>query len=330
MGSRWFNLAVVGLWLASMTWLVTDKILPSLLVGDPPNYRTILAARKSEPPVGWRLLFNGQPIGWALSAAFPLPNELTEVRSRVHFDELPLADFTPGLLGQLLGLTKFSRVALEVDTGSTLLIDPLGRLSRFTSTVRLEDFDQVIHMEGTVENGDLKVSLRAGEVTYDETVGMPSDAILSDSLSPQTRLPGLRLGQKWTVPSVSPLSPSFKDAVEILHAAVEQTELIEWNGQKRNALVVVFRSDPGIGLGTGKRPRGRLWVLPDGTVVRQEVSIFGSKMTFVRMGDPEAEGLADRIRLQDSPMPLPPREYESTSSASAKGHARGQPGVASP
>ena len=43
-----FNTAVVILWLATMSWLVKEKVLPPLLVGEPPNYSRIIG-RKARP-----------------------------------------------------------------------------------------------------------------------------------------------------------------------------------------------------------------------------------------------------------------------------------------
>lgn len=300
MGSRWFNLAVIGVWLATMGWLVREKILPPLVIGEPPSYRTILKARRSEPPVGWELSFDDRPIGWALSAALPLPHELTEIRSRVHFDELPLAELTPGWMGSFLKLTDYRRAKLRMDTTSNLMIDPLGRLSRFNSSVRLEDFRDVIHMEGILESGDLKLTVRSGEFTYETTAPISSDALLGDSLSPQTRLPGLRQGQTWTVPTFSPLG-RFSSPLEILHATVEGLEPVAWGGKTVDAWLVVFRGDPGVGLGAGKKPRGKLWVLPGphGTVVKQQVNVLNARMTFVRMSDKAAAELARRVKLDE-------------------------------
>ena len=296
MGSRWFNLAVVLLWLATMTWLLKEKVLPPLWIGEPPSYRTILAARRTEPPVGWRLALDGRPIGWALSSTKPLPNRLTEIRSRVHFDELPLAELAPGWIGTFLSLTKYRRAKLQMDTTSKLLIDPLGRLSRFDSSVRIEGVKHVVRIEGNIEDADLRLSVRAGELTYEETVrSISSDALLGDSFSPQTRLPGLREGQTWTVPTFSPLG-RLDSPVEILHATVERIEPAVPGGA---TWLVVYRSDPGIGLGVGKRPQGKLWVRRDGTVLRQEVMIFNSRMTFLRMSGEEAAALADQVAVEE-------------------------------
>ena len=47
MYSRWFNAAVVVLWLATMSWLVTEKVLPPLLVGEPPSYHQVIEAQNA-------------------------------------------------------------------------------------------------------------------------------------------------------------------------------------------------------------------------------------------------------------------------------------------
>jgi hypothetical protein len=306
---HWFNLAVVGLWLATMTWLVVEKFLPPLLVGEPPS----LVDRRNEPLGGWRLSFNDRPIGWALSAAVRLPKELTEVRSRVHFDEVPLAEFGQGPIAKLVALTQYGRAKMQMDSTSTLLIDPLGRLSRFDSSVRLEGVKESLRMEGTAEDGDmLKLSVRSGEVTfYEGTTPISHDAILGDSLSPQTRLSGLRKDQTWTVPTLNPLSlGNMGGPPEVLRATVDGMEPVVWNGQAIQAWLVVFRNDPGIGLGIGKKPCGRLWVRPDGMVLKQEVIVLSSRMTFVRLSEDAAAALAKKVGFESSP--IVPRETSSS------------------
>jgi len=59
MSSRWFNTAVVVLWLATMSWLVKEKVLPPLLIGEPPSYSEIIEAQNRE--FARRL---GRVLGW--------------------------------------------------------------------------------------------------------------------------------------------------------------------------------------------------------------------------------------------------------------------------
>ena len=102
MHSRWYNIAVVALWLWTMAWLVGNKVLPSVLVGDPPSYLAILDAQRNEPPVGWSISLENRRLGWAVSSTSTLPDELTEVRSKVRFDKLPLRALSPEWLRGML------------------------------------------------------------------------------------------------------------------------------------------------------------------------------------------------------------------------------------
>ncbi|MGW8256369.1 MAG: hypothetical protein ACWGMZ_02670, partial [Thermoguttaceae bacterium] len=115
--------------------------------------------------------------------------------------------------------------------------------------------------------------------------------LLNDALSPQMQLPNLRLGQTWTVPAFSPLWPT-KSPMQILHAKVEYKEPVSWNAAIRHAWVVVYRNDPGAEFGREGRLLGKLWVLEDGTVIKQQAVIFDSKLIFTRLSDEEAKRLA--------------------------------------
>ncbi len=294
MYSRWFDVAVVMLWVSAMSWLVTQKVLPPLLVGQPPSYRTILEARKSEPPVGWKMIFNGRQLGWALSNTSRLPDGLTEIRSRVHFDELPLEDIAPGWLRAPLRLIKHPQTQLQMDAESTLSIDSLGRLLRFDSAVRLDPLGTVVKLKGIVDGTKLRLSISSGDFSHRTELYLPMDALLDDALTPQTQLPGLRTGQTWTVPTYSPFRPQ-NNPLEILQATVEGTEPIFWNGCPQHTWLVVYRSDPGFGLGSDNTPRGRLWVRRDGTVLKQQVMIYGSTMVFVRLPDDEVAALEGTV-----------------------------------
>jgi hypothetical protein len=293
MYSRWYNAAVILLWLASMSWLVTQKVLPPLLVGQPPNYRTIVAAQRGEPPAGWKLVFNGRQLGWAISSTLSLPNQLTEIRSRVHFDEVPLPEMTEGWARALCQLIEQPLPKLQMDAQSTVTIDCFGRLLNFDSAVGLDPWHRLVRVRGAIEGAQMSVSVRAGDFSYQTQISLPPNALLADAFSPQTQLPGLRIGQTWTVPSYNPLRP--RDPLDILQATVEGCEPIGWNGRTEDTFLVVYRSDPGSTLGGNRGPRGRLWVRPDGTVLKQQVMLFDASMVFVRLPDAEAAALAETI-----------------------------------
>ncbi len=289
MYSRWFNAAVVLLWLATMSWLVTEKVLPPLVVGEPPNTDQIVDAQKRKPAVGWRILYNGRRLGWAVSETVPQATGVTEIHGRVHFRRLPLKDMMKGWLH------TFSRLiepfdGLGMDARSAMTIDALGHLVGFESAVRLEPLNEVVRVRGTVEGRQLQMTVQTGGAVLSNESFLPSDALLCDALSPQSQLPGLRAGQQWTVPVYSPLLPA-KTPLEIIHATVDGLQPISWDGQTQLCWLVVYRGDPVSGVTASDKPRGRLWVHRDGTVLKQQIMLFDSTITFDRLSDSNAEKL---------------------------------------
>ena len=99
------------------------------------------------------------------------------------------------------------------------------------------------------------------------------------------------MGQRWTLPVYNPLHPD--SPIDMLQATVEGTEQIVYDGIGVNTLlVVVYRSDPGSENATDRTPRSKLWVDSSGLVLRQETTLFGSRLTFARLS-PAAARRAD-------------------------------------
>ena len=302
MSSRWFNVAVVGFWLLTMSWLVREKILPSLVVGDPPTYRTILADRESrDTPVSWSILLNDVPLGWAEARNRVLDNGVTEMSSHVRITRLPLSEIAPGWMNSLMkllsGSQEWSELRLAVDAHSSLEIDPLGRPIGFYSRALLGDETSLpadvrpegqaaagtvqVTIQGVIEGSQLKLKVRTGQLVYNTTAYLPPNALMADALSPQGRLPDLKVGQSWTMPVYSPLRPPTAP-VELLHATVDRREPIMWHDQVVATFVVIYRSDPGTELSNNQVARAKAWVRSDGTVLKQELTLMSSRLTFER------------------------------------------------
>ncbi len=292
MNSRWYNTAVVVLWLVTMGWLVDKKVLPPLLVGEPPSYRQVIEAQNQDPPAGWKVSWKGKPLGWALTDTKMRQTGLTEVDGRVHFDRFPIGDMMPIWLQPFLALAKKPVDGLSLDASSVMLIDAFGRLLRFDSAVQLPPLIDEITMRGTVEGGQLQLLVRSGEQSLSHELSLPPKALLADALSPQTRLPGLHVGQTWSVPVFNPLWPT-KSPIEVISAEVEAPETILWNGEPVRALVVVYRHDSGTGSGASQNVQCKLWVRHDGVVLRQEAMLFDSSIVFVRLTDKAATKLIE-------------------------------------
>src|SRR5579871_5246570 len=70
--------------------LVVAKVLPPLERGEPPDFQAIYTpSTANESQVGWDLLWNDQPIGWASSRSTRMSPSTLEVYGRVHFSRLP-------------------------------------------------------------------------------------------------------------------------------------------------------------------------------------------------------------------------------------------------
>ena len=293
MNSAWYNVTVVLLWVATMSWLVTRKVLPALLVGEPPTYRTIVEAQHKEPLVGWRMSLNDRPVGWALSKTSVMVNEMTEVRSLVRFDDLRLKEVIPDFL-QSLFPEGVPDVSLQLEAKSEFTFDPLGRLSQFVSSVGFPGMDHLAKVRGILDGTELQLSLRTGDFSTDSKVVLPQKALLTDALSPQAKLPGLREGQTWNVRIYSPFRRP-DNPTEVLQATVEGIKPMLWEGRTVDTWLVVYRSDPGAGTASTETPRVRLWVRDDGTVLKQEANLLDSKITFVRLSDEAASARAHLI-----------------------------------
>lgn len=300
MESRWFNTAVVLIWMCTTSWLVVAKVLPPLRRGQPPNYRSMYSRDSDDPKeetVGWDLTLNGKPLGWAISR-LKTPNvtsrsgKMTEVESRIHFDRVPLAELSPSWMRIMLRTTADPIDDMQMDVFSTLTIDTLGHLEGFRSRLNVAGTRDAISIVGKVHATLLKIEVKSGEFVYPFETYLPSDALVSDELSPQSRLLGLRLGQEWTVPVFSALRPP-NNPVDILQAKVESQELLIWEDEAVPVFQVVYRPDSGSALSSTVQARAKLWVREDGMVLKQEVSVIGSPLEFSRMSDKRSKEKSD-------------------------------------
>jgi hypothetical protein len=296
MHPRWFNIAVLVLWLSTMGWLVTQKVLPPLLIGEPPKYQTVLEATSGGPdePIAWSLAINNKPLGWAKSETTTEGDGLVKLTSQVHLDRFPLAELAPSWLTNMLDPEGTSQSDMRIDMKTTVeLVEE--KLQGFQTVVDLGSLKNAILIGGKVEGKYLHLSVRAGDIPYARSHELPGDTLIGDGLSPRARLARLRLGQTWTEPVYSPFHQP-NSPMQILQAKVEYQEPLAWNGAVINTLVVVYRNDPGAERNGSRMTRGKAWVREDGVVLKQEVQLMGSRLVFTRLprgqqpGDALAQG----------------------------------------
>ncbi len=279
MASRWFNVATVLLWLASMSWLVVAKVLPPLLVGEPPTYQQILS--QPDERVTWSIWWDDEPVGTAKSWTDRRIGDVIQMHSDVELKQIPLAKLTPVWLAPLVGGSEGIQGSLDLRAQSRVDVDSLGQLIGIESTLEMDPMTEPIRMSGIVDDGMLRMKVTVGTFNYSNETSLPPTGLVSDMLSPEPRLTKLRVGQSWTKPVYSPFRPR-SSPMEVLHVRVEREEWISWNGRAVNCLLVVYRDDPGAQLSTSASDRGKLWVRRDGTVLRQEMAVLNSRLVFLR------------------------------------------------
>ena len=298
MGSPWYRAAVVLLWLGATGWLVVCKIVPSLLVGEPPSYNSMVNV-STDAPTGWWLYWNGEKIGWALTAVNRQANDTSDIHSLIHFNRIPIEQVLTAPLQALVRAQTGGLDKIEMNVENRVMLDPLNHLVDFRSVVRQRQEHPLVSIHGNVDGDRLKMDVRVGDTaTWSPEVPMP-DAMLSDCFSPQIVLGSSCMGQAWTVVSYSPMSLATqpialfnnRPPMEVLYAKVEGESKMTWDHEQIPVWTLVFRSEDARGPDNDGNIRNRLWVRCDnGAVMKQEVRIGTHQLTF--SGMPEKEALA--------------------------------------
>lgn len=292
----WLAPIVIVFWCLTTGWLVTAKILPSLLPGSPPGYQALYASNNRLIPVAWTVLWKEQPIGWAVSESHRGPEGDVTVETALRFDRLPIEELLPGWMKPLVGRALERTAVVDLEARGTMSIDAQGQLQAFRSAVDLPGKVDRVLLHGTVDDGHVKVLLRAGELSYETSRYLPSHIMIGDELSPQATMPGLAPGKRWTVPVYNPLRGG-KAALEVMHAEVTAEETLFWEDRLVRVDLVVYRDDPS----EHHEPCCRIWVDRGGRVLKQESAMFGGKLTFLRRSDEAAENLVESLSAVDAP-----------------------------
>lgn len=282
----WLAAFIVVFWCATTSWLVVAKILPSFMPGSPPGYQAFYASNNRLIPVAWTVLWKDQPLGLAISRSQRGVDGALAVESLLHFDRLPIGEMLPTWTRPLVGTAIDHAAEFAFDARGELSINPAGQLESFRSTIDLPGSRDKVMLAGTVDEGHVEIVIRARGMRYETSRYLPSHIMIGDELSPLATLPGLFSGRRWTVPVYNPLRTG-KAAIDVLHAEVTGEETMFWEDQLVRVNLVCYRDDPS----SHHPPRTRLWVDRGGRVLKQESSMLGAHLTFLRRSDPAAESL---------------------------------------
>jgi hypothetical protein len=272
MPHRLVCVAILLFWSIAAVALFTRDILPDLVIGTPPDLRSISKSQPPPLPTRWAILvaedsklLNLRSVGQAVTRTTLKADGWVQMTSEVHIDA-----------GDLLKGTPFAAVHSErLDVVSSYEIDSSGNLFGFWSRVRsFLDAGDMLTLEGRVKGKTLEVISKGPIPIFNWTKSFPYEprGMVQNTLGPLDRMPGLQVGQRWESRIVSPLT----GRVETVRVEVARRGVITWGNNPVRVLEVVAKSLP---------MSVRIWVRNDGVVLRQEVPFPFVRLVLERLPD---------------------------------------------
>jgi hypothetical protein len=271
MPSRWACVVILLLWAVATVGLVTRDVLPDMLIGPPPDLRSVAAADRSAGPTKWSILVADdvnfqslRSVGQAITNSTLDPQGNLKLEGRVWFNSGGLLQGTP--------LAKGEDLRIEVD--NECHIDPSGNLLSFGSLVRIEGSEEpFVTVDGVYNNHAIDLRSRSALPLLSFTKSIPYEpkTMIKNMLGPIDRLPGLAVGQRWEERIISPLTGK----IDIVRAEVTRKSELYWDKGMVATLEVMHKLPPAFS--------ARTWVRKsDGLVLRQEVPLPMVKLLIER------------------------------------------------
>jgi hypothetical protein len=286
MANRIFVSAVVILWLCSMTWLFTDRILPTFQGGQPPSLETF----KNGQAVAWEVEWGGEKVGSAASVRVPGAGGSVELHNRIALENMPIIDLAPAWMRMAVP----SLGDMSFDVISSIEFDSLGNFSSFNSRVILNDMPSVLKLSGRVKDSYLRLNVISGQLPYEVVVYLPDSKSLNEALFPGGELHYMYVGRQWQEEVYSPFRATG-DPIELVHAEVVSEETLEYCGETRRVLRVEYHGMIGSGISDKARLQAISWVEPTGDVLRRDVFLGSSKLRFNRLSNNEANKIGEQL-----------------------------------
>ncbi len=286
MANRIFVLAVFTLWLCSMAWLVTERVLPGLGDGQPPSFQTF----EDNQAIAWNVEWAGNHVGQAASIRIAGVGGTVELHNRIRLQEMPIADLAPTWMR--MAVPSLGEMSLDVI--SRIEVDSLGNFSSFLSQVSLNEMPSVLRISGRVKDSYLNLNVSTGSLPYEVSVYLPDSKTLNEVLFPGSELPYMYLGRHWQEEVYSPFRASG-DPVELVRVEVVSEETLFFAGETRRVFRVEYEGMLGSGISDKDRLQAISWVEPEGKILRRDVFMGNSRLRFDRLSDEEASILGQEF-----------------------------------
>lgn len=302
MPSRFVALTIVVFWLAVMGWFVVRDILPHWRTGIAPPFSIELAdeAVRQVVPVRWSIVRNDVEVGQLRTTLRPLESG-DEYELAAGCTELALVDASLPVIGSVkLTIRNYDdRLRVSRDGELRGMTTSLGLTARVgagpTTTATAELGADVVR--GKLERWFRFRSPALGEFAPALEPGELIRGSVLNPLHPLHRLSGIRPGQHWRQPLVSPHEDIVRAALARLPGAestarmLEQKnvrwldahvrsagEFLEWSGGETECLVIDYHGD-----WHGDDYRAQTWIRrADGLVLRQVAESPGQRLVLQR------------------------------------------------
>ena len=302
-------------WLVSVGWLITNKILPPLMGGTPPEYT-------AEPTEAWKITFQDQPVGKVITMQEELPAGGHRTVSMMRFEKLPLNHIMREILGPLYSMLGSAMSEAEMPDQFSLIscmeFDDSNQLDQLFTKLNSSYFQLDVHGTSTSQQ-QLDLHLKLYQIPEQSkslfqlkrSLKLPAGTLVGDTLSPKGRMENLQVGQRWTIPVYRGFPPTKE--VEIIEARVLKHQEIGWQGNLIETKLVEYLPDAGTGLTSAREPIGRAWVDLQGRIIKQELKLGHLSFMMIRLPDDEARLhtaalKSDMFLQQFSKMRTPPAE----------------------
>lgn len=255
--------ACVGLllfWAVASVGLITRDVLPELLIGPPPDLRSVASADRSAGPTRWLILVADDA---AYQSFRSVGQAITEIKGDAD-GNLRLVGKAWFDSGKMLRTTPYASAEdVRVEMENDCEIDPSGNLLNFHAVVRSEGSESpLLKVDGVYKDHAIEVKVRGPLplLNVPQTFPYEPKTLIQNALGPIDRLPGLAVGQRWDARVVSPLTGK----IDVVRVEVLRKGEIFWDRGTVGVYEVVHKFPLAIS--------ARTWVRrSDGLVLRQEV-----------------------------------------------------------
>lgn len=272
MPTRRVSLAILIIWVVAAADLFRRDVMPGLVLGPPPDFRSVVASGSGEP-TKWTILVADTRDGVAERPVGEVTTEITRRRDgSARMSSLAWFDSARMLRGTPFEAAGDARIeilgACEVDSS--------GSLVEFRVAVRegLQAKTDLLVIDGHLKNNEIVVDTHSPfpMLQWSKSIPYRARTLVQSTLSPLDRIPHLQLGQRWESRMVSPLT----GRMETCTVEVVARRHITWNNNPVATMELVSRMSP---------LSAKTWVRADGLVLRQEVPFPFVKLMLERQPD---------------------------------------------